>query len=254
MVLRRIDDAWYRIEKWLCVALLAVMAVVVFLDAMHRQAANEGRLEVLCRKLFGDGAAGPVSTVLAALITWLLIYGALRTANVKKKPSAPLAAVIALCGTALGYGLVKALVAAFPNGLIWAQSLGLAGMLWVGFLGASMATKEGNHLTLEIMEFVWRGKAKAHVGRIGAACAVVFCAVVGWLCLKQVLLERTEWLESDGAVGVMSGFEIPRFVVLLVLPLSFGVMALRFAGRAFGPTEEEKPPAIEPVKLDGAPP
>ena len=251
-LLRRIDEGWYRAERALCVALLAVMAVAVFLDAVHRQAANEGRLEVLCRKLFGPQAAGPVSTALAFVIALGVLYGALRTAKTKVQIPAARAAVIAVLGVAAGYGLLRGMVTLFPNGLIWAQSLGLSGMLWVGFIGASMATKEGNHLTLEIMEFVWKGKAKAHVGRAGALAAAIFCAVIGWLCLAQVRLEHAEWAEADGAVGTMSGFPVPRFVIFSILPFAFAVMTLRFMGRVLGETEKEKDPGITPLKLDDA--
>lgn len=246
-LLRRLDDAWYRLEQAVCVVLLTAMAIAVFFDAVHRQLSGTGRLEAWCQKLVGDEAAGPVSTALAALLGWLVIYGALRTAKVSEPPRRPTAALIAVAGVAATTGLLKGLLLTFPNGLVWAQPLGMAGMLWVGFLGASMATKEGNHLTLEIMEFVWRGKAKAHVGRIGALAAVAFCLVLGWLCLSQVLLERGEYVDSDGAVGVMAGFGVPRYVVFAVLPVSFVVMALRFLGRALGPTQLEQAPAISPI-------
>ena len=252
-LLRRIDDAWYRAERALCVVLLAVMAVAVFLDAVHRQAANEGRLEAMCKRLVGPDAAGPVSTVLAfALALWVL-YGALRTAKTKVQIPVGRALVIAVLGVAAAYGLIVGMVTLFPNGLIWAQSLGLSGMLWVGFIGASMATKEGNHLTLEIMEFVWKGKAKAHVGRLGALAATVFCAIIAWLCLVQVRIEYSEWAEAEGAVGTMSGFPVPRFAIFSILPFAFTVMALRFLGRVLGETEKEKDPGITPVKLDDAP-
>ena len=249
-LLRRIDDAWYRVERGLCVALLAVMAVAVFLDAVHRQAANEGRLEVLCRKVFGPENAGTTSTALAFLIAWWVLFGALRTAKTATLIPRGRAAVIAVLGTAVGYGLIRGMVVLFPNGLIWAQSLGLSGMLWVGFIGASMATKEGSHLTLEIMEFIWKGKAKAHVGRLGALCAAVFCVLIGWLCLEQVKIEYSEWAESDGAVGTMSGFAVPRFAIFSILPFSFAVMTLRFMGRVLGEPEKDKEPAIAPLKMD----
>jgi TRAP-type C4-dicarboxylate transport system permease small subunit len=246
-LLRRLDDGWYRIERGLCVGLLAVMAIAVFLDAVHRQAANEGRLEVMCKRLFGESAAGPTSTVIAVLLALWIFYGALRTAKTKVQIQSGRALLFAVLGTAAGWGLVKGMVAAFPNGLIWAQSLGLSGMLWVGFIGASMATKEGNHLTLEIMEFIWKGKAKAHVGRLGALCATLFCGLIGWLCLLEVRLEYSEWADSDGAVGVMSGFEVPRFAVFSILPFAFAVMTLRFFSRVVGETEKEKQPDIKPV-------
>lgn len=253
-LLRRIDDGWYRAERALCVFLLAVMAVAVFLDAVHRQAANEGRLEVFCRRLFGAEAAGPVSTVIAFVLALWILYGALRTAKTPVLISKGRAALLSVAGVAVGYALIRGMIALFPNGLIWAQSLGLSGMLWVGFLGASMATKEGSHLTLEITEFVWKKKWKGHVGRAGSFTAATFCALIGWLCLLEVRIEYGEWAESEGAVGTMSGFPVPRFAIFAVLPFAFSVMTLRFLGRVFGEAEKEKEPDIKPVVLAPEPP
>lgn len=239
-LLRRIDDAWYRAERALCVGLLFVMAIAVFLDAVYRQAADEGRLEQLCKRAFGE-SGGPISTVVAFGLALWVVYGAVRTSKRASPVPAGKAALIAVLGVALGYGLVRGMVVLFPNGLIWAQSLGLAGMLWVGFLGASMATKENSHLTLEVMDFIWRGRAKANIGRVGALFAAVFCAVIGWLCFHQVKLSYGEWAESEGQAQLMSvGFEAPLFIVYAVLPFSFTVMALRFLGRVFGAPEKER--------------
>lgn len=246
-LLRRLDDGLYRVEKAVCVGLLAAMAVVVFFDAIHRQLATEGRLPQLLSTFLPGASARLASAALVAAVGWVVIYGALRTAKVEKKPRQALAAGLALLGVALCWGFSKLLLLIFPNGLIWAQSFGLSGMLWVGFLGASMATKEGSHLTLEIMEFVWRGRLKAHVGRAGALLAAAFCLVLGWLSLEQVKIEYGEWAGSEGAVGTLSGFEAPRFLVFAILPWSLAVMALRFLGRAVGPTQQEAPPSITPL-------
>lgn len=247
-LLKTIDEGLYRAERWVCLALLAVMSLAVFLDAVHRQASGEGRLEQLfSRALSGEGAK-VASTAALAAIAWLLVYAALRTARMEKRPSARTSAAIAAIAVAVLWGLVKLLVAAFPNGLIWAQPLGLSGMLWVGFIGASMATKEGNHLSLEIMEFVWRGRARDRIGRAGAVAAASFCLLLGWLSLRQVLIEHEEWASTEGAVGMLSGFEVPRFAVFAILPWAFLVMALRFLGRALGPEEKaEGAPPIAPV-------
>ncbi|MBL8950077.1 MAG: TRAP transporter small permease [Myxococcaceae bacterium] len=250
-LLRRIDDAWYRAERALCVALLFVMAISVFLDAVYRQAADEGRLEAICKRVFGESGVA-ISTVIAFALALWVVYGAVRTSKRATPVPVGKAAVIAVVGVAVGYGVVRGMVLMFPNGLIWAQSLGLAGMLWVGFLGASMATKENSHLTLEVMDFIWRGKAKANIGRVGALCATVFCLVIGWLCWQQVKLSYDEWVESEGMAQLMSvGFEAPLFIVYAVLPFSFTVMALRFFGRVVGAPEKERELDLSAAHKDG---
>jgi TRAP-type C4-dicarboxylate transport system permease small subunit len=245
-MLKKLDDLWYRVERALCIGLLVVMAISVFLDAVHRQASGKGRLEQIFENLFGADAAPLASTVLAVLLTFWVVYGALRTMNVKEVMGRGKAAVVAAVSVIVLWGLVKGLVLAFPNGLIWAQSVGLSGMLWVGFLGASMATKEGNHLTLEITEIIWKGNLKKHVSRVGALAASTFCAVLAWLCWLQVQLEYHEWKDTEGATGTMMGLEAPRWAVFMVLPLAFSVMAARLFARVIVP-EEEKGPQIAPI-------
>lgn len=246
-LLARLDDALFRAEKVVVVALLALMSVAVFLDVVHRLASTEGPLERLTAKLLPASAATIVSTIIAAAIGWLLVYGALRTAKAAKNPEPRKAAPLALAIVAAAYGAVKLLQFLAPNGLVWSQVFGLCGMLWVGFLGASIATKEKAHLTLEIVEFIWKGKAKAHVVRVGSFFAALFCGLMSWLCFLNVRFQYESWSESDGMAGVFDAFPAPKFAVFAILPWTFAVMAARLLGRVFGPTEQEKPPDLKPV-------
>lgn len=256
-LLARADDALFRVEKIVVVALLALMSIAVFLDVVHRLASTEGPLERLSAKLFPANIALIVSTVIAAAVGWLLVYGALRTAKVAKNPEPKKAALIAVGIVTACYVTVRLLLWIAPNGLVWSQVFGLSGMLWVGFIGASIATKEKAHLTLEIVEFIWKGKAKAHVVRVGSFFGAVFCALMAWLCFLNVRFQYESWAESEGAAGVFDAFPAPKFMVFAILPWTFSIMALRLLGRTFGPTEVEKPPDLKPVlpppSADGAP-
>jgi TRAP-type C4-dicarboxylate transport system permease small subunit len=246
-LLKRLDHAVFRLEKALCLGLLAAMSLVVFLDVVHRLASTAGPLDRLCEKLLPPSAAPAVSLLIGLSVWFALVYAALRTAKVKQNPPPARAAAYAAGLTALSYGAVKLLLVVAPNGLIWSQVFALSGMLWVGFLGASIATYEKAHLTLEIVEFLWKGKVKAHIGRGGALAAAVFCALLSWLCLLMVQFHYEAWRESEGIAGVFDAFAAPKFAVYAILPVAFLVMALRWLGRAVGPTEEEKAPDLKPV-------
>ena len=76
-------------------------------------------------------------------------------------------------------------------------------------IGASIATYEGSHLTLEITEFLWRGRAKAWVGRLGSLVAALFCFLLSWLCLAYVRYQHGEWAASGGISAVFDGFPAP---------------------------------------------
>lgn len=254
VLLRQLDDLVYACERVLIVVLLALMSFVVFLDVVHRLSATEGPLDKLCARLLPASMAGPSSAILASAVTFLLVYGALRTARVANPPAKGAAAALAAGAVVLGYAAVKLLLAVFPSGLVWSQVSALSGMLWVGFLGASAAAKEGSHLTLEIMEFVWKGKAKAHVGRIGSLAAASFAMVLAYLCARYVHYHYREWVEADGLAGVFDGFAVPKFAVYAILPVTLTVIGLRFLALALGPTEQEKEPSLKPLQMppDGA--
>ncbi len=105
--------------------------------------------------------------------------------------------------------------------------------LWVGFLGAMIATRMRRHLDLarglvQLPEWLAR-PASALVAMLASAVS----ASLAWASLQFVLSER----EAPALIG---GW-LPVWWAELVLPLSFAVMALRFAvqpatlaGRAFG--------------------
>jgi len=90
--------------------------------------------------------------------------------------------------------------------------------LWVGFLGAAIAAREGKLLALATGTFikgVWRRAADILAAAYGA-CASVVLAFGGW---QMAMIER----ES----GTQIGAGIPAWVTQLVLPISFTLIALR---------------------------
>jgi tripartite ATP-independent transporter DctM subunit len=96
--------------------------------------------------------------------------------------------------------------------------------MWVGLLGAAIAAREGKLLTLATGEFLPKGRiaAIAHViaAFVGSAIATMF--VVGGIGFVGV--ERTAGDEI--ALGVK------LWMVVLVIPIAFGLIAARLAWRA----------------------
>lgn len=112
---------------------------------------------------------------------------------------------------------------ALSNGL---DALMRASVLWIGLLGASLATRWRRHITIEALEKVvpasWRRRAAAIVH--GAAAALL-------LALLSVSLEYLG--ESRARADILfvhreSGFAFPGWWAKLVLPLGLGTMAWRF--------------------------
>lgn len=232
-MLKKIDDAIYAAERLLTVVLIALMASAVFIDVTHRKF-NEpvGNLERLL------GAFLPVSPEMLdqwiapaalLLLVFAVAYGAFRTAEVTPRIPRPRAVGYAAATAVGGAFAVKILLVALPNGLIFSQKMALCMLLWVGFLGASMATREGNHIVFEVADRIWPKSIQKQVRFIAAGSAVLFSLALAVLAVAYTSHSYADWAESGGVSGRFEGFDVPQFTVYGFLPIPFAVMAFRFA-------------------------
>jgi tripartite ATP-independent transporter DctM subunit len=99
--------------------------------------------------------------------------------------------------------------------------------LWLGFLGAMAAARDGKLLTLALYEYLPAGgRLRPLAIAIGAAIGAAAAAALAVACWQLVASERE-------AGGVMA-LGIPTWVAQLVLPIAFAVVAARLAWRAGG--------------------
>ncbi len=117
--------------------------------------------------------------------------------------------------------LARAFDTAVPGALPIVQHL----TLWVGFLGAALAARDGKLLALATGTFIpegrWRRAAEVFAATVAAGVsALLFRAGL------EFLLSEKEFGSDTVALG------IPVWVALAVLPVSFALIALRLAWRA----------------------
>jgi C4-dicarboxylate transporter, DctM subunit len=123
--------------------------------------------------------------------------------------------------------------------------------LWVGFLGAAIAAREGKLLALATGTFItgrWRRAADVLAAAYGA-CAATVLAFGGW---QMAMLERE--------AGTEIGAGIHAWVTQLVLPVAFALIAVRLVwrvGHATTPAVEIGPildvgPATKPRSHEGS--
>jgi tripartite ATP-independent transporter DctM subunit len=107
-----------------------------------------------------------------------------------------------------------------PGASILAQHI----TLWIGFLGALLATATGRHLGLSTQELLPEGWPR-RAARLYAQA--VSAATVALLAYASLALVRSEW-DSEGmvALGIRTAWS------QLVMPIGFAAMALRFAWNA----------------------
>jgi TRAP-type C4-dicarboxylate transport system permease small subunit len=118
----------------------------------------------------------------------------------------------------------------FPEGLTWAQPLGLVLTLWVAYLGASMATKENLHLRVEAVQHAMSERLQRLTGLLSGLLTAGFCLVLAYIGYRYVMVRYDEWDQSGGLGSLHDGLPIPYFASFLVVPLAYVLMAVRFVG------------------------
>lgn len=97
-------------------------------------------------------------------------------------------------------------------------------MLWVAFLGAALAAREGRLLSLATGQLLPEGKLRSGGRLFAAAVAAAVSALFFRAGIALVLEER--------AAGTMITESLPIWVAQVVLPLSFLLIAVRLIWRA----------------------
>ncbi len=113
---------------------------------------------------------------------------------------------------------------AFDTGFAWVDPLLRHAVLWIGFMGAALATAHDRHISIDALSRLVHGipaRAIHAVLRLGAAGVVIALANAAYV------LVRDEFeFESVAFLG------IPTWVLMTVMPIALTVMAYRFVHSA----------------------
>ena len=108
----------------------------------------------------------------------------------------------------------------FQSGFLWADNLVRVMVLWVGLIGAMVAARRNQHISIDIVSRLLPQRMKNAVNAVLNLFATVVCGLVAYYSWRFV---RMEYLDGVVAFGL-----IPTWTIELILPISFGVMALRY--------------------------
>ena len=125
-----------------------------------------------------------------------------------------LSAMIGLAGSQI---VLRNLWAA---GLFWADPLLRVAVLWVGLLGAMAATRDDNHITVDIVSRMLSERARS-AGRV--ITDLFTSAVCGLLAYHGARMVR-----MDYEAGLVAFAAVPAWACELIIPIGFGVIAVRF--------------------------
>jgi TRAP-type C4-dicarboxylate transport system permease small subunit len=96
-------------------------------------------------------------------------------------------------------------------------------VLWVAFLGAIAASREGKHIHVDAIARWLPDRIKSAVVALTDLFTLVVCLVLAWQALR--------FMHSAQVSGEMAFGSLPVWVAELILPLGFTLIALRYGLR-----------------------
>ena len=112
----------------------------------------------------------------------------------------------------------------FSTGFLWADPLLRHLVLWLGFLGASLATQEEKHISIDVITRYTSARTTQYIRlltNLFAAGVCFFMMRAGWI----FLLSEKEVSETLLTIGER---EFPTWWFQLVIPLGFALLSFRF--------------------------
>jgi len=136
----------------------------------------------------------------------------------------------------------------FSTGILWADPFLRHLVLWVGFLGASLATQQEKHINIDLVTR-FLGPKPTNVIRI---VTYLFAAVVCFLLARAGLTFLGNEMETASSLFHIGNTEFSTWWFELIIPIGFFLMMFRFILRALEhitnpPSADPRHPAKTPV-------
>ncbi|MBI1908883.1 MAG: TRAP transporter small permease [Deltaproteobacteria bacterium] len=127
----------------------------------------------------------------------------------------------------------------FNTGLLWSDVFVRHLVLWVGFLGASLATKERNHIRVDLL-------SRYVPLRLHRPFFILLDLFAGVVC-TLLFLAAFDFLRGEMENGGRLFLKVPAWVMQLIIPLVFLMAGLRFFINLLLDLFEKKPVETPPV-------
>lgn len=108
----------------------------------------------------------------------------------------------------------------FDFGLVWADSFVRILVLWIGLVGAMVASRDGRHINIDLVSRFLPVRAKVISGVVVGLGTSIVC---GFLVYHSLHFVKTEF-----EYGELAFAAIPAWVCQAIIPIGFLVIGLRY--------------------------
>jgi len=109
----------------------------------------------------------------------------------------------------------------FSTGISWGDSLVRYLVVWVGFIGAALAAREGKHISIEVASRWVTGPGRHYFQVFSSIVSAAVCGCLTYAAAKFIVFEAQ--------METTAFFNLPAWIPEIIIPVTFGIMTLRFA-------------------------
>ena len=113
----------------------------------------------------------------------------------------------------------------FAGGFTWADPLLRYLVLWAGLFGAAVATKQGKHISIDILSHLLPDNLKPWLQAFLNLFAAAVCSILTYAAVNFV--------RDEAMYGGRVLLLLPSWALNLVFPIAFGFITLRFLMQTF---------------------
>lgn len=135
--------------------------------------------------------------------------------------------IVLLVAFLVGFALLQVVLRnVFSTGIVWADTLTRHIVLWIGFLGACLATKEKKHISIDLLPRIFPARGSLAIGVLISMFNCIVCVTLLYASYDFVRVER------EGGSIAFSG--IPLWLFESIFPIAFAIMTVRFGRDLIG--------------------
>jgi TRAP-type C4-dicarboxylate transport system permease small subunit len=131
----------------------------------------------------------------------------------------------------LGMMILSAAQVAFRNlaggGILWVDPLLRYATLWIGFLGGAVATREGQHIQMDVLSRLFPPRMRRLSTGLTNLAAAATCLILAESSYR--------FLAAEYANDMREFLQLPTWILLGIIPASLSLMIVRFTGLALFP-------------------
>ncbi|MFV2030869.1 MAG: TRAP transporter small permease [Gammaproteobacteria bacterium] len=134
--------------------------------------------------------------------------------------------LVVLLGTMIALASTQiALRNLFDYGLVWIDPLLRVMVLWLGLIGASVATRENRHIQIDLLTRFLDEKSLLLLNIIINQFSAWVCLIIAWY--------GAAWIRFDFVDEIPSFIGIPAWMLEIVIPIAFTIIGIRYLVQSF---------------------